>query len=164
MAGVDTDTGADNRAEVLRAEALAALQAANPRSIRAPLLYRLSLIPAALIILALPLVYLIIVAGVAWWVYWYPVHGYTFTLSEFSFWHFVARFGPPVAGSILVIFLLKPIFARPSKPTRPHSLTKDKHPFLFDFVRSLCQQVKAPVPHQINVSLEATPRRHLSSA
>ena len=137
----------------IRADALDALDT-EQESIKTPKMYRLSLIPAVLVIVAIPLIYLVAIAGVAWGVYWYAIYGGEILWTGSSVVYVVVRFGPPIVGTILIFFLLKPVLARPSEVTKPHILVRDSHPFLFDFVERLCAQVGAPVPHRIVVNLD----------
>jgi hypothetical protein len=43
--------------------------------------------------------------------------------------------GPPIAGLIVALFLLKPLIIRPPRAPRPVELSRETEPLLFDFNR-----------------------------
>ena len=53
---------------------------------------------------------------------------------------------PLLAGAILILFMIKPLFAKPVKRDNPRSLTRQGEPRLFVFVDQLCDVVGAPKP------------------
>jgi tetratricopeptide (TPR) repeat protein len=61
---------------------------------------------------------------------------------------------PIVAGGILVLFMVKPLFARPSVDTRIRSLTPQSDPLLFAFVARVCEAVGAPAPRRIDADFQ----------
>jgi Zn-dependent protease with chaperone function len=56
-----------------------------------------------------------------------------------------------VAGAILVVFMIKPLFAKPSKRSKPRSLNRTQEPLLFAFVDRVCAAVGSPRPSRIDV-------------
>jgi Zn-dependent protease with chaperone function len=62
--------------------------------------------------------------------------------------------GPILAGTIIVFFLIKPLFARPVRYERSRSLTRQSEPLLFAFVDRVCEEVGAPAPKRINVDCQ----------
>lgn len=114
--------------------------------------YLLGLFGTATLMLLLPLIYLGIIA----------LTGYA------TFWHIVnnlepaARIGnglttvvfyitPIVVGITLMLFLIKPIFARPVTKQLPITLDPVRHRRFFHFVGSICTRVGAPKPSEIHV-------------
>jgi Zn-dependent protease with chaperone function len=66
----------------------------------------------------------------------------------------LAYLGPIVAGGIMVLFMVKPLFARPATETRTRSLTPQGEPLLHAFVEKICQIVRAPAPAKILVDCD----------
>ena len=89
--------------------------------------YGIALAWVAILMVLLPLIYVGITGGVAWCWWWYAVNGQ----ALFSGGHhgsysvkgvLLAYLGPLVIGGVLVIFMFKPLFARPPKGAKPLSL------------------------------------------
>ncbi len=107
---------------------------------------------AAVTMLLLPLVYLALVAAAAYGVYWYAVNGVAiFEGGGNVKGKLVIYLVPLLVGGILVLFLVKPIFARRARGTRPLELGRSDEPLLFAFVDRLCDVVGAPKPSRIAV-------------
>lgn len=66
----------------------------------------------------------------------------------------VVYLAPLAAGGILVLFMIKPLFARPAKRSKPRSLDRNQEPFLFAFVDRVCLAVGAPQPRRIDVDCD----------
>src|SRR5580693_8041851 len=89
-----------------------------------PILYRLWLLPAALIMLALPALYVALVALAAYAVYYHGTHH----LHPIMAWggmslnwrlqliKLAVYLGPLLGGAMMVFFMIKPLFARQPKP------------------------------------------------
>lgn len=127
-------------------------------------LYRVGLALAALAMIALPLLYvgLIAAVGVGIWLaadamlrsWAHPTPGIVIV---------------SVLGGVVVLFLVKPLLARPGRAAAraPLALRRDRQPLLFAFVDRLCAVVGSPSPSRIDVDTEAnasaSPRRGLVS-
>jgi hypothetical protein len=61
---------------------------------------------------------------------------------------------PLIAGPIAILFMFKPLLARPSSHQRSRSLTRQSEPLLFAFVDRVCEAVGAPRPKRIDVDCE----------
>jgi hypothetical protein len=61
---------------------------------------------------------------------------------------------PMIVGGIAVLFMIKPLFARPANVVRSRSLTRQGEPLLFAFVDRLCGAVGAPRPKRIDVDCD----------
>jgi Zn-dependent protease with chaperone function len=74
---------------------------------------------------------------------------------------------PVVAGGLVLVFLVKPLFARAAEAGRPRVLRRDQEPLLFEFVERVCRSVGAPLPRRIyvdaSVNANASLRRGLLS-
>ncbi len=64
---------------------------------------------------------------------------------------FLIYMAPIVVGSIVILFLLKPFFARSSRDGARRSLTPQGEPLLFAQVAKICEEVQAPMPKRIDV-------------
>jgi len=132
---------------------LAALDA-RIKPVRAGFLYRAGLLLVAVTMLILPLVYLSLVALVAYGVYLHT------TVDAVVLQHaqvraaLIAYLGPIIVGILLLIFMLKPLLSRKRNTSIPVSLLREEEPVLFDFVDRLCGAVGAPAPGRIDVTME----------
>jgi hypothetical protein len=120
-------------------------------------MYHFGILIGAAVMLLLPLIYvgLIVLAGLA--IYWHAVNDVVMIQSVRGRATIVMAFLyiiPIVSGVVLVLFMIKPLFARPSQQGRTRSLTRKGEPLLFDFVDKLCDTVHAPRPKQINVDCQ----------
>lgn len=120
-------------------------------------LYQAGLGVVALAMVLLPVIYIsLIVAmgGAVWWhvehdlVIFEHVRGRAIILAA------VLYAAPAVAGSVFVLFLIKPLFSRGVKSPPPFRLSEADEPLLFGFVRKICDQVGAPVPREIQLDTQ----------
>jgi predicted Zn finger-like uncharacterized protein len=148
------------------AEILAAFgQGRRIEPVRPTPLYRLWVGITAILMILLPLAYLGLIALVAFGLYYHAVHD----LSIFNQAHgrndargaFLLYVGPLVAGVVVLAFMLKPLFARPSGRYTSRSLDPSKEPLLFAFVDGVCQAVGAPRPVRIDVDSRVNASAHL---
>ncbi|MCH9653579.1 MAG: M48 family metalloprotease [Planctomycetes bacterium] len=129
------------------------------------MLYRLCAFLVSIVMILLPLIYLGIIGLVMWSIYFHAVH----SLSLFDVANSssstrnrgrgmvamaLVYLAPIVVGVILVIFMLKPLFSRPSQSSSWRSLKREKEPLLFTFVDRVCEAVGAPPPVQINLDIQ----------
>ncbi|SIO36226.1 MJ0042 family finger-like domain-containing protein [Singulisphaera sp. GP187] len=63
-------------------------------------------------------------------------------------------FVPLVSGAGIVAFMLKPLFAKPAKPTKERVLDPQVEPLLYAFVDGVCESVGAPRPERIEVDCQ----------
>lgn len=118
--------------------------------------YKLGVAVVALVMIALPVVYFTFVGSIAYSLYWY--------FAQAQFWILPgANAGVPrfllgssigVIGSVVIFFLLKPVFARPVNVIRTRSITPQSDPMMFAFVSRVCDVVGAPFPSRIDVSYD----------
>jgi Zn-dependent protease with chaperone function len=121
---------------------------------RITLAYRIRLLTVIFGLIALQLLYLALVACVLYLTYEYVVLILA-ARPAFNAITIVIYLGPPLAGVIATLFLLKPILARPKRPPEPLRLTPENEPALFEFVDRLCRTLGSPKPSRINVDLQA---------
>ena len=130
--------------------------------------YLAALSVVAAVMLLLPVIYFAMIAGVGYAVYWHATESFGIFKTPGSAWFkVIIYFGPLVAGPILVLFMIKPIFARRVTRERRVSVIRDNEPRLFDFVDAVCDTVGAVKPKRIdidcNVNASASFRRGLIS-
>jgi Zn-dependent protease with chaperone function len=114
-------------------------------------LYRLALCLVALAMLLLPLIYLALIAGVCSLLYWHVTQNGGLLQTVGSVWLFLV---PVVVGSLLVLFMIKPLFVRRASYFRPSKIDLSDEPLLFAFVEKLCTKVGAPMPAEIHLDIQ----------
>ena len=62
--------------------------------------------------------------------------------------------GPLVSGLAVVIFMIKPLFARSPQTPALYSLDPEQEPLLFSYIERLSQLVGAPLPRRIDLDCE----------
>ena len=116
------------------------------------LLYKLGLAAVALMMVLLPVLYIAIIAATAYAVYDHALDPW-YSLGS-SIWALLAYLAPIVAGTILVFFMIKPLFARRAKSVEPVAITAEEEPELFRFVGAICAVVRAPRPRRVLIDLQ----------
>ncbi len=138
----------------LRAEILDSF-AGDIQPVAVPPLYRLGLAILAVAMVLLPIIYLGIVAGVAYGVYYHGTNNLTiFDQVDSGRTALLLYGGPLLVGVILVLFMIKPLFARAADEQAPRSLDRRREPLVFDFVERICAAVGAPKPKRIDVDCQ----------
>ncbi len=129
-------------------------------------LYRLWVAIVAAVMVLLPVVYLGLVGLLAAGLVYHAVHDVTVfqTLggNRGSAKAAVAvYFGPLFAGGTVVLFMLKPFFARSGRREKQRVLDPEVEPLLYAFVDGICASVGAPNPSRIEVdsNVNASARR-----
>ena len=111
-------------------------------------LYKVGAVLTALAMLLLPMLYLGLIAGVAWELYDRCMNAGT-DPDESSQLYFIL----PI-GVILLVSMIKPLFARRAKTTPPVEITREQEPQLFAFIDQICALVRAPRPKRVVVDLK----------
>ena len=109
-------------------------------------LYRVGLLLTALVMILLPLAYVALIGLTAAGVYYHAVNHVFLAGMGHGRGRLVmvmVYVAPLVAGTILVLFMFKPLFARALGRGRTRSLTRQGEPLLFGFVDRICQAVGA---------------------
>ena len=131
-------------------------------------LYNLGLTLVAFAMLLLPLIYLGLITGVVYLLYYHATESIEFlprlTSGRVALFAYLA---PMAVGSLLVLFMIKPLFVRRAWYIRPSKIERQDEPLLFAFVEKLCSRVGAAMPNEIhldiNVNASASFRRGLLS-
>lgn len=157
---------------ITQQQIISALSERLPR-ISLPFIYRITALVVSLVMVVLPLVYFALIALVCYATYYHAVnHLNVFSLAKYAggrgtIVSVVLYLGPLAVGGIMILFMIKPIFARSSDVSRRRSVTPKSDPLLFAFVSRLCEVVGAPMPKRIdidcNVNASASFRRGILS-
>ncbi len=120
--------------------------------VKEPWVYRLGLAVVALGMVLLPLVYVGLICLVSYAVFVHATQNHAVLGSSSSVQ--VGAFlyiGPLLVGIVLVLFMIKPVFAPRRETANPRSLDPREEPLLFAFVERVCAAVGAPAPSRIDV-------------
>jgi len=120
--------------------------------------YLLGILLTSLFMVALPVIYVALIAVACWGVYLHMVHDVGLLNLVHSGWGAVTMLlvylSPLFVGGILLVFMIKPLFARPAHGRRTRSFTRNAEPVLFALVDKICAVVNAPVPKRIDVNCD----------
>jgi predicted Zn finger-like uncharacterized protein len=132
--------------------------------VRPTILYRLWILIVAAVMVMLPLVYVAIIGLVVAAVVYHAVHNVSiFTaVRGGNALKFVAIVyaAPLVAGAMVVVLMVKPLFARPARGPKSRSLDPGAEPLLYAFVDGVCDSVGAPRPARIEVDCRVNASAH----
>jgi Zn-dependent protease with chaperone function len=111
--------------------------------------YRLQVLAVLVSLVLFVLLYLALVAGAAYLVYLsiaFPLPGVHWLLL-------LAKAGAVLLSALLFLFLLRGLFKRRRADKLPGvEVTEERQPRLFAFIRRLCAETNAPVPHRVFLS------------
>lgn len=105
--------------------------------------YQLGLLLVTGMMVLLPLIYIGLVCLAGWGVYLYATHC-TFLLKSgvggvrFYIIKLMAYIAPLFVGSVLVFFMVKPLFARRPRHAQPLALNPASEPAVFAFIARIC--------------------------
>lgn len=148
--------------ETLRQKVFASFSCPRIKPVPVAASYRIGIALTSLFMIMLPLVYLSMIFGVGWLVYYHAVN-HTGMISAASqstsgrnsgravIFAFVAYLTPMIAGAVLILFMLKPLFSKQSNDSGRRTLKPDDDPLLFDFVNRICAAVGSPRPRRIDI-------------
>lgn len=125
--------------------------------VRTTATYRLGILAVFVVMVLLPLVYVALIGAVGYLVYWHTVNNVGILQhgrGKGKLMVVLVYLAPLIVGSIMTLFMMKPLFARSSKRSRRRSLSRDEEPLLFAFVDRVCQAVHAPRPRRIDIDCE----------
>lgn len=114
--------------------------------------YRMALTAVAVAMVLLPLLYFSLIAVTTWLVGLYASYYFGSLIPSRGPWLVGAL--PLFVGIVVLVSLVKPLFARPANPDKPVRLDPKEEPLLFAFVGRLCQALGAPMPREIHVDCQ----------
>ena len=122
-------------------------------------MYLVGVLFSTAIMIALPLLYIALIGVVCWAVYWHMMNDCGHYRrrrqrrgSPPSCWWSILR--PLVIGGILIVFMIKPLFAAAAEEGRRCSFTRQAEPVLFALVDKVCAVVSAPAPKRIDINCD----------
>ncbi len=119
---------------------------------RTSILYVMALFVVAGGMVMLPAIYLAMIGGVMYAVYYHTTnHATILHLGITSYGRFLVFVIPILAGTVLVIFMIKPLFARYRTPETGLTIDENNEPRLFAYVQRLCDAMGTAMPRQIVV-------------
>ncbi len=126
--------------------------------VRVSMIYRMGLVLVAAAMILLPVLYLAVIAGLGWLVYLHATHSVVILdgggSGRMMALKLAIYLAPLIAGGVAVLFMLKPLLARPQRPPTPLRITASDQPLFFRFVEHLTRAVGAPMPRSIRVDCE----------
>lgn len=130
-------------------------------------LYKASLLGVASAMIILPLIYISIIFGVLYLIFWHMTANIIiFSTTRNIKGALILYLSPLFIGSILVFFMIKPFFARKYSTAPAYRLDPSKEPLLFEVVKRIAQALKAPIPVEIyadtNINASASFKSGLS--
>lgn len=118
------------------------------------LYYKVALVLVAMMMVILPLVYLAVIIGIGFGVYYHATHSVAlFKWSGGGWLRIILYLAPIFSGAILLFFMIKPLFMRWRK-VNTIQLAPEKEPLLFAFVAEVCNRVGAPAPQSIEINCD----------
>lgn len=124
---------------------------------RTSLMYQLGIAVTAAFMVLLPLIYMALIALVAWLIVWhlgnnhFIFQGVRGKAAAFLFLVYIA---PVIIGGILVAFMVKPLFNWTTRDSRTRSINRGSDPLLFAFVDRICEVVGSAKPARIDIDCD----------
>ena len=117
--------------------------------------YRLGLLAVTIAMILVPMLYLLLIAVVGWFVVWHvTTNTWILDGSGGKQWRLLGYVTPGVVGAILLFFMVKPIFARRARRADPVQVLETQQPVLHALIREICRQVRAPFPACVYVDCQ----------
>jgi len=118
-------------------------------------LYKLGMAAVATAMVLLPLLYVALIGGVGYATYRYAITGLAvFEGDGGGQGKLLIYLGPLVIGALVVVFMIKPLFARRPQQVEPREISRQDEPQLFEFIERICDLVHAPRPRRVQVDLQ----------
>jgi len=137
-----------------RAGALIELLKTPVEPIQRSLGYKLAIVMITVVLVILVMAYLGLILGVGGALLYHLVNHHWLFSNPGGLWGLVAYVLPILVGSILLLFMIKPIVSKPVASSPPRILKRNQDPLLFIFVEKLCDAVGAPRPARIQVNCD----------
>jgi Zn-dependent protease with chaperone function len=114
--------------------------------------YGVGIVFVAIAMLVLPALYLLLVSGIAYLLYFHATSNGA-AILRVRHWASILflYIAPIVIGVILLFFMVKPLFARRSRRHKLRTLEYGEGPLLFTLVSCVAEAVGAPEPRRIDI-------------
>lgn len=121
--------------------------------------YAVGLLVIASAMVLLPLAYLSLIGLVGYGIYYHALENswiYADARGSIRVKIFLMLvYGAPfLIGPVMIVFMLKPIFARRSHEREPLTLDRSQEPVLYEVLEKLCDAIGAPMPREIEVDCQ----------
>ena len=120
--------------------------------------YRFSLLLVAMIVVLMPLLYVCLIGTAGYGMYWYwtevlPGAWKSLPGGRAAILAILLYSAPIVAGLIMIVFMIKPLFFSLVQPPEPRrrTLKRAGEPALFELVDQICEATRSPVPKRIDI-------------
>jgi Zn-dependent protease with chaperone function len=129
------------------------------RRTRPSFFYQIGLVLVSLMMVLLPLIYVAMVAAAGWGLYYFATH-FSFILkpmrggSRIYILQMILYFGALFVGLVLVLFMIKPLFARRPRHAQPLAMNPGVESTLYAFIAKICDLVGAPMPKRIDLDCQ----------
>jgi len=122
---------------------------------KVPPAYQVGLGFGALVMVLLPVLYVALIGAAGVGVVFYARHATDILNAEGAgLWSLLAYVAPILAGVVLIVFMIKPLFSRPPKPAAAFGLDLAAEPGLRDFLATLAARVGAPMPVRVEIDCQ----------
>jgi Zn-dependent protease with chaperone function len=133
-----------------------------------PLGYRLAVLAVFCAMVMLPVVYVAILAGAILGIRWYAIHATAlfhagYVSGRGMLLLAILYVAPLVAGVLLVLFLIVPLFWKSRKGEKPMWVDRREQPLLYAYIDKLCETIGAPRPARIDVTPSANASAHIDN-
>jgi Zn-dependent protease with chaperone function len=119
-----------------------------------PATYKAGVVAMGITMVLLPLIYIGLIAMLGYGVISHSIVNTTWMQTLGAKFGAIAYITPIIAGVTVILFMIKPLFAKPVVKSQTVTLDPIKEPILFHFVNKIALAVGAPRPKQINVDCE----------
>lgn len=117
--------------------------------------YRRQVVTVLASLIVFAILYLSLTLSSAWAILYGISQGVTAQPNEYGKSDSSGYYGMAFLGAILFLFLVKGLFKwREAKDDLHIEITEAEHPKLFEFIRKVCEETKAPLPYRVFVSPE----------
>jgi hypothetical protein len=119
---------------------------------------KIGLLLVSIGMLLLPLLYIALILMIGYGIYYHATEN-IYIIAHMGVWErlallVLAYLAPMVFGTILIVFMIKPIFAPRPIEAKSISLNPYKEEVLFDFVHKISGIVRAPMPRTIEINCD----------
>src|SRR5262249_41128234 len=122
-------------ADQLRGQILAGFRTSAIERVTTTPLYQLGIVLTTVLMVLLPLIYIAIIGLVCLLVCWHLTHNHVIVgavRGRGAVLALILYLAPLVIGGIVIVFMFKPLFARPANEGRRRSVTPQSDPLLFE--------------------------------
>jgi len=116
--------------------------------------YKAGIVAVGITMVLLPIIYIGLIAMLGYGVLSHSISNVSWIQSLGYKFGFIAYITPIIVGLTVMLFMIKPLFARPAAAATTIKLDPLKEPIFFHFVNKIALAVGAPRPKQIEVDCQ----------